>query len=32
MLSEYDVRLPKAGSFLKQNPTVDRAKVLKQTE
>jgi acetolactate decarboxylase len=32
MLSEYDVRLPEAGSFLKENLAVDTAKVLKQTE
>lgn len=32
MLSEYDVRLPETGSFLKQNLAVETAKVLKETE
>ena len=32
MLSEYDVRLPEAGSFLKEDLAVDTVKVLKQTE
>jgi acetolactate decarboxylase len=32
VLSEYDVRLPEVGSFLKENLTLDTTKILEKTE
>jgi hypothetical protein len=32
VLSEYDVRFPEAGSFLKENLALDTTRVLKKTE